>query len=374
MSGLLMRAVLSLALAGAAVLLAVPPAEAQGAPADGTDDSPHPLAHLDAGGDGAPRLLVQGFGDVEWMSVDAPGTPSTFRLGQLVCFVSSRLTDDVSALAEVVVELDPGGNFMTDVERLLLTYSPGDYLSLRVGRYHTGIGYYNTAFHHGTYFETIAGRPAVFAFEDEGGPLPVHEVGLSASGRLQVPGMRLEYTTEVGNGQRWNASAGYITPTLVDSNGTKAVNVGLAIEPDAVPGLRLGASSYRDRVDDAGRAPVATRYDAAFLAYRHEAFEARAEMVWLHHRREGDRAFANQGFYIEAARRFGAVRPYVRYERLRLAPDTPLVGRLLSVSGPTLGVRYDPMGPVAVKAQYEHLGDGVPSAVNRFRLQLAFAF
>jgi len=44
-------------------------------------------------------------------------------------------------------------------------------LSEHIGRrYHTAIGYYNTAYHHSTWFQTTTGRPFLFEFEDKGGP------------------------------------------------------------------------------------------------------------------------------------------------------------------------------------------------------------
>jgi hypothetical protein len=45
-----------------------------------------------------------------------------------------------------VFEADPSNSVGVDVERLLLQYSLNDYFDLAVGRYHTDIGFYNTAY------------------------------------------------------------------------------------------------------------------------------------------------------------------------------------------------------------------------------------
>ena len=48
---------------------------------------------------------------------------------------------------------------------------------LEVGRFHTDIGYWNTAFHHGLWLQIPVERPHVLRFEDDGGLVPVHWVG-----------------------------------------------------------------------------------------------------------------------------------------------------------------------------------------------------
>src|SRR4051812_33700853 len=149
-----------------------------------------------------PEVVVHAFGSVDWASAGEPGEPNSFGLGQLALFMTSAINDRVSVLAEIVLEASAANTQVTtDLERLQLTYRLNDHLNLSAGRYHTGIGFYNAAFHHGSYFETPIGRPRVFAFGDEGGVLPVHEVGLSARGIVPKTGSALHYVAEVGNGR-----------------------------------------------------------------------------------------------------------------------------------------------------------------------------
>src|SRR5207247_10157642 len=49
--------------------------------------------------------------------------------------------------------------------------------------------------------QTTIDRPFIFAFEDEGGILPVHNVGLSASGQIPSGRLGLRYIAEIGNGR-----------------------------------------------------------------------------------------------------------------------------------------------------------------------------
>jgi hypothetical protein len=130
----------------------------------------------------SPRLTLRGYGDVDWNVSDLKGSTDSFTLGQFNLFITSRLSQRASFLAETVIEADQGTNeFGVEPERLLFNYSVNDHLNLAVGRYHTGIGYYNTAYHHSALLQTTLGRPFLFQFEDSGGILPVHNVGVSAT-------------------------------------------------------------------------------------------------------------------------------------------------------------------------------------------------
>ena len=114
-------------------------------------------------------LVIRAFGSVDWGATDERDVPNSFTLGQFALFVTATLSERISVLAEVVLEGSTDTRVVTDLERLQVTFRFNDLSGRsRPGRYHTGIGYYNAAFHHGSYFETPIGRPRVFAFEDEG--------------------------------------------------------------------------------------------------------------------------------------------------------------------------------------------------------------
>ncbi|HEV7902233.1 MAG TPA: hypothetical protein VGO96_00225, partial [Pyrinomonadaceae bacterium] len=131
-----------------------------------------------------PRLQIQGFADVNFRASNGRGTTNAFSLGQLDLFITSQLSEKFSVVSELILEAKRDNSFEFEIHRLLLRYAMNDYLNLSAGRYHSGIGYYNTAFHHGSYFATAANRPFLFAFESQGGVLPLHNVGVSATGRI----------------------------------------------------------------------------------------------------------------------------------------------------------------------------------------------
>src|SRR5262249_8284699 len=126
-------------------------AEASGQPAESGHDMLAPL--------GLGTVQIRGFNDIDFRTVREGDDVNTFSLGELDVFLSSRLSSDFSMLSEIVFEASDANAFGVDVERLLLQYSPNDWLSAGVGRYHTAIGWYNTAYHHGNWFQTATGRP-----------------------------------------------------------------------------------------------------------------------------------------------------------------------------------------------------------------------
>jgi len=150
----------------------------------------------------APRLQLNVFGDVGFEATDRKAvTSNTFEIGSLDIFMTARLSPKVSLLGEVLFIPGQDNSIIPDVERLLLQYRQSDYFGFGIGRYHTSIGYYNTAFHQGAWFETAIGRPFMYAFDDEEGFLPLQEVGITTYGRIPSGRLGLNYVAEVGNGR-----------------------------------------------------------------------------------------------------------------------------------------------------------------------------
>ena len=106
-----------------------------------------------------------------------------FAIGGVDFFVVSRLGDRARVLSENVLEvLDDGVVF--DLERIHIEYDLTDRLSLRAGRMHIPLGYFSEAYHHGTLFSVATERPLLLGFEDEGGVLPAHIIGVNFLGSV----------------------------------------------------------------------------------------------------------------------------------------------------------------------------------------------
>ena len=169
-----------------------------------------------------------------------PGDHSSFALGQFNLFITNRLSNKLSILGEVIMEADTHNAIEVDLERLFFQYAANDYFNLSVGRYHTGIGFYNTAFHHSTWLQSTVDRPFLFQFEDTGGILPIHNVGLSATGRIPSGEVGLHYIAEIGNGRTSRSPLDEAVQNKVDENNGKAVNLALYARPGGLPGALGG--------------------------------------------------------------------------------------------------------------------------------------
>ena len=195
---------------------------------------------------------VSGFMDFTW-SANAATTKSSsgnttvnhneFSQGALDIFLGNSLGQDISWLAELALEAGDDNTVGIDYERALIKWAPRDEFNISFGRFHTGLGYWNDTYHHGAWFQTSVTRPNVYLFEDQGGLLPVHTVGIEARG---IFAGRFGYILNVGNGRGLSADPPQNRHD-VDSN--KAVNA-LVYANLPVDGLRVGAGMYKDHISE----------------------------------------------------------------------------------------------------------------------------
>ena len=322
----------------------------------------------------APRLQLRGYGDVGWNASDLKGSKNSFVLGQFNLFITSRLTDKATVLSETVIEAEPRTNdFGIDLERLELIYAVNDRLNLQFGRFHTAIGFYNTAYHHSAFMQTTLGRPFLFAFEDEGGILPVHSVGMSAIGTVSQK-LGLHYIAEIGNGRNPRIDVDPVQNVSDDNNG-KAFNLGLFVRPDWLPGAQFGFSNYHDHVTPGGKPNVTENILAAHVIYQNTRFEFLNEGVLLRHTTSGSVVAANiPGFYSQISRRFGGYRPYFRYEYVNVPAKDPLYSDVGLLHGPKAGMRYEINDFSALKVEYGRTMRRGLGPVNSLGTQLSFEF
>ncbi len=333
---------------------------------------------------GGPKLNIRGFFDFNFgigrdanpliFPLNAP-IHSTFQSGEFDLFITSKLSDTISFLSELVVGSDPTNEWGLDIERLQLTYRPSPYFEISAGRYHTSIGYYNTAFHHGTWFQTATGRPFMYFFEDSGGILPVHSVGVSATGLVPGTGtLALHWIAEVGNG-RSSSPIGQPVQNFLSDKNHKDFNFATYIEPTRFPGLQIGGSYYRDRMVPVGIQPVEQRIASGYLVYITPHWEFMSEGVLLTNRIDGQTKLYNTPLtYGQISRKFGNYRPYFRYQYVdspALDPVNIFTGRY---AGPSIGLRMDFTEYAALKIQYNRLYQFNQKPWNGLDGQVAFTF
>src|SRR6267143_1536125 len=339
---------------------------------------------------GKTLLRMRGFGDITLHGDSQRHDTTAFSLGQLNLFITSDISEKFKFLSEIVFEGGPdiifgetrgeNNSFGVDVERMVLQYSRSDYFKLAVGRYHTAIGYYNTAYHHSTWFQTTTGRPFLFQFEDRGGPLPIHNVGASLFGRIPSCAVGLHYVVEIGNGRD---SRSYVPPlgqnatavqNYVEENSHKAFNVALFARPDSIRGLQVGFSAYHDVLTPGVPVRIGETILAAHAVFIRPNFEWLNEALVIRHTPQGGRLYNTPGGYTQISKRFGSYRPYFRYQYLNAADSEPLFPDIRLRAGPSLGVRYDPTDFVALKFQYDYTSLRANPAINGLALQAGFTF
>jgi hypothetical protein len=328
------------------------------------------------------RLKLNVFGDVGYEARDLKPSTNTFEIGSLDLFMTARLSDKVSALGEVLFISQSDNSIGVDIERLLLQYRHNDYFTVGVGRFHTSIGYYNTAFHQGSCFQTAIDRPFMYAFDDEGGFLPLQEVGVTASGRIPSGKLGLSYVAEIGNGRN-HLIGGEPAQNSADSNNGKSFNFAISARPSWFSGLDVGFSMYHDNLTFSDNINHSELITTAYATFLNSNYEFLNEVMMVRHVGDsegGPGVFHTPAFYTQFSRRFASYRPYVRYQYINAGvqepiygdpTDGPVVGRR---NGPSLGLRYDFTEHTAFKIQYDRLSvRGLPTS-NGIDTQFAFTF
>jgi hypothetical protein len=326
-----------------------------------------------------PSLKLHGFVDVNFAKSDMGG-PGGFHMGQLVLHFASALGPKVNAFAETsFAPRNPGSpntvptSYATDLERGFIRYDHNDAFKLSFGRFHTPIGYWNNAYHHGLYLQTTVSRPEMIAFGTT--YQPVHFIGVLAEGRASDTRLGLGYSAGVGNGRATNlARAG----DAGDSNSHKAVLANLFARPEGVNALELGVSVYNDRARPEQGPAMNELITSAHLAWINETPELIAEVVNVRHTERATGAtFDNPAFYVQGAYRLpwnaSRWKPYYRFENINTSVDDSWFAAL-DMSMSTLGLRYDIADFAAFKGEYRRSTRRAKGRENAMYLQTSFTF
>ena len=316
-------------------------------------------------------IHLRGFGHVGFSATDERRTHGAYALGDLDLLLTSRISSTAGVLSEILFEPEDAGSFTVDVERFLLQFNQNDHFNVGLGRFHTGIGFYNSYFHHGNYMQTTTDRPLMFAFADDGGILPTGTVGITVSGKLPSGRLGLAYLAEFGSQDTRRTTFNHTDVDLENGNST---NFGIVSRPQVWPGVQAGFSFYHDGVKPYGL-QINENILAAHLVIRRPSFEWLNEGLVIRHAPVGSPVLFNTpGFYSQVSYRFGAYRPYFRYQYVNASDNEPVLGDVRRREGPSAGVRYDFHESAAIKLQYDRQLIRNQPAVNGITGQVAFTF
>ncbi len=337
-----------------------------------------------------PEIQIKGFGHLQHDyarhsaasgSTKESKDTNNFVTGGVDLFLTSQIADNLSFLNETIFEFGEGGENILDVERVLLKYEYADWLNIAIGRGHTALGFWNHHFHHGTWLYTTTDRPLIYRFEDEGGILPVHFVGLEFSGNQYIDQLgSFSYVANIANGR------GKITDSVQlkeDLNNDKQLSFMFTFEPSSIEGLGLGANILYDIIPEndsvVGRdSEIEEIIAGTHLFYIIDEFEIIGEYQFINHNPRKDSRGSNthSGGYLQMAYSFNKLKPYYRFDFLEIDPNDFYFIGLEGVEDTishTFGLRYEWFPYAALKLEYRMMDtDTVDS--HEITSQVSFAF
>ena len=339
-----------------------------------------------------PSLQIRGFADMDFSATDQKGEPSGFNLGQLDLHLASPLSRKISYFGEMTFNAHPNG-YTVEVERSIIRYDYNDYFKISFGRYHTPIGYWNTAFHHGAWLETTIDRPEIVKV---GGTfIPVHFVGFLVEGNIPSGGAGLSYSFGAGNGRGEIISR---PGDAGDNNNNRAWVANIFARPAKLYGLQFGASVYRDKISCQNNPAVPVVpgcrltngndyrewITSAHVVWTKGAPEFLAEFANVNHRQVlTNRTSNSQGLYAQLGYRLPwfekTLKPYYRFEYIHTPRSEAVFGNLDLVES-IAGLRYYISSYAAFKSEYRHASRNAletptfNGTVNGLFLQTSFTF
>ena len=332
------------------------------------------------------------FGDMNYVTDSRERRRKSFSVGSLGLYTTANYMDRLNFLFEMVV-VAHNGRTSVSLERLWAGYTFNDFLIIRAGRFHTALGYWNKTFHHGRHLFKTVDRPFFLKFEDIGGVMPIHIIGLEVAGSASLGSSMFKYWLEVGNGPGLQEDEharffpggdyGLTARNLSDNNDGKQVAGRLVIEPGFLPGLSIGVFGTNFFLSDFRiPGPVLIPMDfhqtifGGDLYLKRGGFELLGEYFrFKNGTEEGD------AYYTQLSYTLGKLTPFARYERLRSRSDDPYLSVLVG-GAPRFqcisGVKYElDYLHSSLKAQYrydETVNDDSTDDYDVFEFQWTFHF
>jgi len=320
----------------------------------------------------APEFQVLGFGDISYISRDGSDEDG-FAIGEAVVHLSASLGNSFGVFGEFNATAKDS-EYAVEVQRLMVKYDFSDTYKLSAGRYHTPIGYWNSAFHHGAWLQTSTTRPEMVKFGSK--LVPIHFVGVLLEGSIPATDLGLSYKAGYGNGRHANiARAG----DAGDVNGDKAWMLQLNSRPRKIYGLDFGLGFYSDEIALKMAPDVKESTVSAYAAWTKESPEIIFEYLYSEHEQLVDSSVSGNvdAWYAQFAYRLKGKhdqwKPYLRLEKQEIDDTDPLLGgEGLNQEAGILGLRWDFNPYAALKAEYRNEEFNNGGRENNFRLQISF--
>jgi hypothetical protein len=328
--------------------------------------------------------VLRGFADVGGGYTNGGSDKKGFVIGSLDFYLTPRLSENVKSVIELVFEHDINGVLSADLERLQIGYTWNDAATVWLGRFHSPLGYWNTEYHHGSELQTSILRPQMIAFEDQGGVVPAHTVGLWGTGAVRVGTGKVTYDVIVGNSP--SIDDGALDPNNVGSKQfawSSGFNFGYVFG-GAAEGLKVGVDGYHAQVASTAVPSIVTRMNilGAYAATEGDLWELNAEYYrWFNQDVSGGTGnYQSWGGFAQLGYHLGKWTPYVRVEQGIFNQKDNYFALLdggRSYSLQALGLRYELTATSALKFEADHVNTRTSpptSAFNRLLMQWAMRF
>ncbi|MBI1807114.1 MAG: hypothetical protein HYR76_08710 [Ignavibacteria bacterium] len=259
---------------------------------------------------------------------------------------------------------------MVGVERVIIKYYVQDYLNIEIGRHHTPIGYWNTAYHHGFVLQPTISRPLLFAFDEAGGFLPIHTVGLLLSGS-NITELNIGYSFMIGDG---------IGSTSISEN-DNAKSYTLRLNTAPITGLDVGASGYLDYIssgvknlrDQPLTSQVKQQLISGYMVYLRRPYELMGEYLYGANSTDSVGIKHTKASYVHAGYRFENFIPYARYEQVNFEDGDPYFNPN-NVKLFLAGLRYEFSSLSVLKLEYRNVKTSSDGTRNEIVFQFAIGF
>jgi hypothetical protein len=167
-----------------------------------------------------------------------------FAVGVFDMLFTANLEKSLSMTSEFTARYEPNAP-LAELERLHLRWRPSKHFFLEVGRFHTDLGYWNVAYHHGRYLQLSVDRPRTIALH--GGLLPVHWIGAQTGVSVGIGPGTINLIGSVGTAREKIGTVGH---SLHGSNFTaiNGVHGKLDFSGFLHRDLHFGVSAVYDRI------------------------------------------------------------------------------------------------------------------------------
>jgi hypothetical protein len=345
------------------------------------------------------RIELYMFGDVSAIAqhsdVVGVSNHSAFTIGELGLQITAHLAPGLVGRMESALSYNDQYGTDIDMERVYLEYRITNWI-ISAGRTHAELGYWNNAFHHGRWLQLTIARPRVLRFEDDGGMLPIHHVGVTIEHAPARGEQGLDVVLAVGNGHG---------PTLLgiqtnaDDNEFKSLLMRVGGVGFAHGTLRFGVNAMVDRIsaETFGMPPMPVypllpntsmleMITGVYFALRSERLLVFSETYNVLHQGGGKSWDTTDGFVV-AGMRFDKLIPYGQLEVRRgdgatdpfynpdpmAAPEAQ--GPVNFVEG-IAGLHYDlnPWSAIKLELGARNVGSGPDNGKNDYRAEINWSF